>query len=190
MKMQPLQARCALLAAELRLDRARPEAMRALIDAAVDEGFMSEHCLDALARGADLQAMQPAFADLLDAQGMALPGALPAMLTLLADRLGAIARGEAEERLEAMLAEVMDLRDQVAELAPNQCNCRDGQGLWSLLVLWDWLDDLRTMQQPEFDGQTGDAAWAALHERIRLAAGEWMRSRHGLPGWRALGLIP
>lgn len=169
-----LRERCRLRAAEWVLDRLSTPALRALIDEAVDAGFMSPHCLDALASGAPLEAMLPAFADLLAAQGLAVPDPMRAGKQLVHDRLSAIARGEGDAL--ALLREAVDIaRWDLGDAADADGRAAVAPGLFALIGLECCIGDLHEMQHPVFDGEQGDAAWQALREAIRRAAADWLQ---------------
>lgn len=177
--MPELSRRCQTLAAELVLGEADPAALRACIDAAVDAGFMSPHVLDALSAPKPyvLEPLLPAFKDLMRDQGLKGLDRSQACWLAAEGRLRAIASGEVDA-LEAVGAAVA-LASWNQDLFPDCEYAGDGMDMARLLGLWTCIGDLADMQHPVFDGQEGNAAWAALRQQIVEAARAWLQRNAG-----------
>ncbi len=157
-----LRACCALLVAERSLGRATPEALRAAVDTALDQGFMSMHALQAISsRPAEMEAVEPAFDDLLVA--LELAPAMPlfeAVSCLVRDRLQALVDGEAEPFVA--LSEAIDIFREL----DGECGRR--MGLFNLYGLWSEIDDVSGLQYGS------DELQEDLRNSIRREAKVWL----------------
>jgi len=163
-----LRARCALLVAQRSLGRAQPEALRAAVDTALDEGFMSMHALQAISsRPAQMEAVEPAFADLLVALELAPAMQLfEAVSRLVRDRLQALVDGEAEP-FEA-LSEAIDIYRELDWEHPDGPDCGRRMGLFPLYCLWDDIEYVSNLQHG------GDEMQEKLRDSIRREATAWL----------------
>lgn len=163
-----LHARCARLIAQRSLGRAHPEALRAAVDAALDEGFMSMHALQAISsRPAQMEAVEPAFDDLLVALDLA--PAMPlfeAVSSLVRDRLQALVDGEAEPFVA--LSEAIDLYRELDFEYPDRGFAGERMGLFPLYGLWSCIDDVSDLHYGSAELQE------ELRADIRREAAAWL----------------
>jgi hypothetical protein len=157
-----LRARCALVVAQRSLGRAQPEALRAMVDAALDEGFMSMHALQAISsRPAQMEAVEPAFEDLLLA--LELAPAMPlfeAVSSLVRERLQALVDGEAEPFVA--LSEAVDIFREL------DWECGRRMGLFNLYGFWSEIEDVSNLQYGS------DELQEDLRASIRREATAWL----------------
>ena len=163
-----LRARCALVVAQRSLGRAQPEALRAMVDAALDEGFMSMHALQAISsRPAQMEAVEPAFEDLLLA--LELAPAMPlldAVSSLVRDRLQALVQGEAE--LFEALSEAIDIYRELDWEHPDGPDCGRRMGLYPLYCLLGRMEEVSNLQY------VSDELQEELRDSIRREATAWL----------------
>jgi hypothetical protein len=152
------------------------DTIRKMIDSLINSGYYLDSFLDVLDSSSHptMQEVRPAFVDLLERHGIAVPGREEAIWQLIEYHMRKISSG-AVDPVEGLNRWYFDVYPCYDFHARTTKYLGDSHGIEGLLA-WYWgADDLqRGPNEISVNGKYGDAAWVELRNEIRNEATQWL----------------